>query len=277
MRCVAATPASRLHFLLHGAPACETRRPSGLWGKRHAQCTRHDGAQDAASCKSQCIGAKDRVDGSGIAGAPCRDGAAIVQTRSAMKHPSAAINGLGDHDIYLFREGTHSRLHRKLGCHLGADGAHFAVWAPNAAAVSVIGDFNGWRRDAHPLAAARGRLAASGRPTSPAVAARPALQVPHRARATARCSTRPTRSRSTPSCRRPPRRAPGRSTTSGTTPTGWRERARAQRARRADVDLRGAPRLLAPRRRRPACSATARRRDALADYVVAASASRTSS
>ena len=52
---------------------------------------------------------------------------------------------LTDHDIYLFREGSHGRLHEKLGCHLTAGGsAHFAVWAPNAQSVSVIGDFNGW-------------------------------------------------------------------------------------------------------------------------------------
>jgi 1,4-alpha-glucan branching enzyme len=60
---------------------------------------------------------------------------------------------LTDHDIYLFREGSHSRLYDKLGCTLADDGADFAVWAPNAQAVSVIGDFNGWNASAHPLRA----------------------------------------------------------------------------------------------------------------------------
>jgi 1,4-alpha-glucan branching enzyme len=60
---------------------------------------------------------------------------------------------LTDQDIYLFREGTHSQLHSKLGCHLLApgQGAHFAVWAPNAAAVSVIGDWNSWNAAENPL------------------------------------------------------------------------------------------------------------------------------
>ncbi len=52
----------------------------------------------------------------------------------------------GDQDTYLFREGTHARLHERLGCRLDGDGqgARFAVWAPNARAVSVIGEWNGW-------------------------------------------------------------------------------------------------------------------------------------
>jgi 1,4-alpha-glucan branching enzyme len=60
---------------------------------------------------------------------------------------------LTDQDIYLFREGTHSELHSKLGCRLlGPEaGAHFAVWAPNASAVSVIGDWNGWNGADNPL------------------------------------------------------------------------------------------------------------------------------
>ena len=61
---------------------------------------------------------------------------------------------LTDHDVYLFREGTHDRLYDKLGCHLSSDGksAHFALWAPNAESVSVIGEWNGWNPGADALA-----------------------------------------------------------------------------------------------------------------------------
>lgn len=62
---------------------------------------------------------------------------------------------LTDYDIYLFRQGNHSRLYESLGAHLavagGVQGTYFAVWAPNAAEVSVIGDFNGWRAGEDPL------------------------------------------------------------------------------------------------------------------------------
>ena len=57
-----------------------------------------------------------------------------------------------DTDNYLFREGTHDRLYEQLGCHLTHDGARFAVWAPHAESVSVIGDWNAWSADADPLA-----------------------------------------------------------------------------------------------------------------------------
>jgi 1,4-alpha-glucan branching enzyme len=60
---------------------------------------------------------------------------------------------LSEQDIYLFRQGRHCRLGDKLGCQLEADGAHFAVWAPNARGVSVVGEFNGWQPQAHPMGA----------------------------------------------------------------------------------------------------------------------------
>jgi 1,4-alpha-glucan branching enzyme len=62
---------------------------------------------------------------------------------------------LTEDDLYLFNEGSHFHLYEKLGahpmCHNGVEGTYFAVWAPNAAYVSVKGDFNQWNRDSHPL------------------------------------------------------------------------------------------------------------------------------
>ena len=62
---------------------------------------------------------------------------------------------LSDYDLHLFNEGNHNSLYEKLGAHAatveGQRGTYFAVWAPNAYSVSVIGDFNGWNKEAHPL------------------------------------------------------------------------------------------------------------------------------
>ncbi len=62
---------------------------------------------------------------------------------------------LSDLDVYLWSEGTHYRAYQKLGAHPaerdGVAGTRFAVWAPDARYVSVIGDFNGWRAGANPL------------------------------------------------------------------------------------------------------------------------------
>ncbi|MET0164602.1 MAG: 1,4-alpha-glucan branching protein GlgB [Vicinamibacterales bacterium] len=51
---------------------------------------------------------------------------------------------LTEQDVYLFREGSHSRLGHRMGCVLADGGATFRVWAPNASRVAVIGSFNGW-------------------------------------------------------------------------------------------------------------------------------------
>jgi len=62
---------------------------------------------------------------------------------------------LSDYDLYLFGEGKHTRIYEKLGAHPttigGSAGVHFAVWAPNAKRVSVVGDFNAWDGRRHPM------------------------------------------------------------------------------------------------------------------------------
>ena len=65
---------------------------------------------------------------------------------------------LTEQDIYHFREGTHFQAYDRLGAHPVADadpkrGTRFAVWAPDASAVSVIGEFNHWQRGRNRLAA----------------------------------------------------------------------------------------------------------------------------
>jgi 1,4-alpha-glucan branching enzyme len=68
---------------------------------------------------------------------------------------STQTRWLTDYDLYLFGEGTHLRAYEKLGAHpIETDsrrGVHFAVWAPNAVHVSVIGDHNRWNPHSHPM------------------------------------------------------------------------------------------------------------------------------
>jgi 1,4-alpha-glucan branching enzyme len=69
--------------------------------------------------------------------------------------PYSFLPLLSDYDLHLMAEGTHYRNYEKLGSHVrvvdGVRGVHFAVWAPNAKRVSVIGDFNQWDGRRHPM------------------------------------------------------------------------------------------------------------------------------
>jgi 1,4-alpha-glucan branching enzyme len=71
------------------------------------------------------------------------------------RDPYCFLPTLGDQDLYLFNEGNEHRIYDKLGAHLrdlgGTPGVAFAVWAPAAARVSVVGDFNGWDGRYHPM------------------------------------------------------------------------------------------------------------------------------
>jgi len=100
---------------------------------------------------------------------PSRNGAVVagkvLAHNDLMKKPQGLLahhldskqeviaGALTDHDVYLFREGSHARLYEQFGCKLATSGkgAHFSVWAPNAAAVCVIGEWNGWQPKAQPL------------------------------------------------------------------------------------------------------------------------------
>jgi alpha-1,4-glucan:alpha-1,4-glucan 6-glycosyltransferase/4-alpha-glucanotransferase len=68
---------------------------------------------------------------------------------------SKPVFRMTEDDKYLFNEGSHLKLYEKLGAHCGIvdgeSGVHFAVWAPDASSIHVIGDFNGWNRKSHPL------------------------------------------------------------------------------------------------------------------------------
>ncbi len=68
---------------------------------------------------------------------------------------SREVTLLTDHDVYLFNQGSHFRLYEKLGSHLasvdGTEGTYFAVWAPDAEKVFVMGNFNGWNKASHAL------------------------------------------------------------------------------------------------------------------------------
>lgn len=69
--------------------------------------------------------------------------------------PYAFLPTLSDLDTYLFNEGTHCRIYEKLGAHFrtidGVSGVAFAVWAPSAQRVSIVGDFNRWDGRYHPM------------------------------------------------------------------------------------------------------------------------------
>lgn len=78
----------------------------------------------------------------------------VVKSKKVVE-PPAWFSLFSNEDIQLFKDGKHHQLFNKLGSHLvehtGVEGTYFAVWAPNAKQVSVIGNFNGWNRSSHPM------------------------------------------------------------------------------------------------------------------------------
>lgn len=85
----------------------------------------------------------------------CSDYRIYLQDGELAHDPYAFLPTVGDVDIHLFTKGVHYRLYEILGgrlcSHQGIEGVKFALWAPNAAAVAVVGDFNFWDGRIHPM------------------------------------------------------------------------------------------------------------------------------
>ena len=185
----------------------------------------------------------------------------------------------GELDLHLAGEGRHERLYDVARrARRRDDGVAFAVWAPNARAVAVVGDFNGWDGRATRCEHAR-RRPASGRPSSPASreGARYKFEIAHARTARVRLKADPFAF----AAEVPPAHRVASSTrprTSGATTSGWSGARAPEPLRRADVDLRGAPRLVAaqPARGQP-LARLPRARAASSPTTRPTSASRTSS
>jgi 1,4-alpha-glucan branching enzyme len=117
---------------------------------------------EAFTLDGEALGPLERVDPRGLfEGRYLGSRQPITYRCSAGRHdwlvtdPYSFGPVLGPLDDFLIAEGTHYRLFDKMGAHLieheGARGVHFAVWAPNARRVSVVGDFNDWDGKRHPM------------------------------------------------------------------------------------------------------------------------------
>ncbi|MDE2437531.1 MAG: 1,4-alpha-glucan branching enzyme, partial [Sphingomonadales bacterium] len=122
------------------------------------------GAEEASAftLKGAALGKLVRVDERGLFEGPIKGKPRPVKYRCRaagsewwITDPYSFGPVLGPTDDFLINEGTHRRLFDKLGAHCihheGADGVHFAVWAPNARLVSLVGDFNDWDHRRHPM------------------------------------------------------------------------------------------------------------------------------
>ncbi|NTV28841.1 MAG: 1,4-alpha-glucan branching protein GlgB [Candidatus Omnitrophica bacterium] len=106
--------------------------------------------------ESIVVSPNTRGAGKGRPLTPRQKAKVIAEARQLIKEEDVS-RYLTDYDVYLLRQGKFFKMYDKLGSHIveqhGVLGVLFAVWAPNADSVSVIGDFNGWQHNATPLKA----------------------------------------------------------------------------------------------------------------------------
>ena len=119
-------------------------------------------AAEAYSLSGEALGKLERVNEKGLfEGRVSGERQPVKYRCSADKHEWWVTDAysfgpvMGPIDDFLIAEGTHYRLFDKMGAHLieheGSSGVHFAVWAPNASLVSLVGDFNDWDPARHPM------------------------------------------------------------------------------------------------------------------------------
>ncbi|TCP22702.1 GlgB N-terminal domain-containing protein, partial [Rhodovulum adriaticum] len=138
--------------------------PHGCDGQRHITAL-VPGAEQITAIPQGEVGEQDLAPVPGYAGLfsgpfPC---AGVYRLRATdggghvweFEDPYRFGPVIGEMDEYLLGEGTHQRLWQVLGAHVlvheGVSGTHFAVWAPNARRVSVVGPFNQWDGRRHPM------------------------------------------------------------------------------------------------------------------------------
>ena len=157
------------------------------------------------------------------------------------------MSRFGEVDLHLFAEGTHGRVYDQLGAHVArrgkVDGVEFAVWAPNAASVDVIGDFEDWGKRPVPLALRGGSGVWEGFIPSLPVGTRYKYRIQSRFNGYRVDKADPYAFASRAAARD---RVGGRATspTIGATREWMASAPGPKRARRPDVDLRGSPRLV---------------------------------
>jgi 1,4-alpha-glucan branching enzyme len=156
MKRVAATPFAELADARHGDPFSVLgphRTPAGVIVRTIQPHAEHVGVRWAGG-----EAAMERRHPAGVFEATLSGAADVPDYRLLVTFPgghSAEVDDpyrygrvIGEYDLYLLGEGKHTRIHERLGAHpmrIGAaEGVHFAVWAPNAERVSVVGDFNNW-------------------------------------------------------------------------------------------------------------------------------------
>ncbi|HXT85735.1 MAG TPA: 1,4-alpha-glucan branching protein GlgB, partial [Verrucomicrobiae bacterium] len=137
-----------------------TSRASILWGKNadeHSATQLHPAGffESFIPVTATPLSATP-TSGAGVPPESYRLRISTAQNQTAESYdPFAFPPVLTDYDLYLLGEGTHFQNYEKLGAHLreiaGVAGVHFAVWAPNAQRVSVVGDFNHWDGRVHPM------------------------------------------------------------------------------------------------------------------------------